>query len=68
MGKLTDQQIAFIRLIERSDDLGDGWRSVSKAVWPLVQKTVLPGELLEIDTENRRVRLSDKGEVVSKYV
>lgn len=27
---------SFLRLVQRSKDIGDGWRQVSAVLWPLV--------------------------------
>jgi acetamidase/formamidase len=68
MSKLTPQQKSFVALIVRSEDKGDGWRQVSKAVWPLVAKAALPTDLLEVDADTLRVRFTDAGNAVAAYV
>lgn len=50
----------FIRLLLRSPDDGDGWRNLSSACRPLIDAFTRK-ELLEIDAECQRVRLSEKG-------
>ena len=63
---LSKQDSEFLRLIGRSPDRGDGWRSVSAVCWPLVEQFGTP-ELLEIDKENSRVRLTADGVTVLEY-
>jgi len=46
--KLNDKELGFLRLILRSPDRGDGWRSVSSVVWPLVESFTQP-DLIEIE-------------------
>lgn len=64
---IPTQDRDFLRLLERSKDHGDGWRRVSKTCWTLVEafKTT---ELLEMDKENMRVRLTPAGIIVVKFV
>lgn len=61
--KLDSGQKHFLRLIER-DAGADGWCAVSKAVYPVVRKT-MPPELVEheaVGDEGRgRARLTDEG-------
>jgi hypothetical protein len=56
---------SFLALIMRSPDLGDGWRSVSTQVWPLVE--AFEAQDL-IEKGNLTVRLSEKGQAVAQYV
>lgn len=65
--ELTRGEKDFIKLVLRSPDKGGGWRSVSKAVWGLVEP-LNGSELFEVDAENQRVRLSEKGKVVAEYL
>lgn len=67
MSMMSDRSKNFIRLILRSPDIGDGWRQVSSAVWPLVTKAE-NRELLDINEETLRVRLNDEGRVVARYI
>jgi len=53
----------FLKLIARSPDRGEGWRSVSDQLLPIcedITKT-LP-ELIEFEKESSRIRLTEKGE------
>jgi len=62
--KLTSGEKHFLRLIEKGQASPEGWASVSKVLYPLVQR--LPAELIEHEptgTEGKgRARLSDKGQ------
>lgn len=60
---MTEDQKGFLRLIERSPDRGDGWRSISEVLLPVCEKVAgqLP-ELLEFERENSRIRFTEKGE------
>ena len=60
------QDQEFLKLLWRSPDRGDGWRSVSDTCWQLVEMFTTP-ELIEVDKENRRVRLTNEGEAVVLY-
>ena len=64
---LTDHDRDFLRLLARSPDRGDGWRYISDACWLLVEQFEAK-ELLEIDNDFRRVRLTTKGQNVVKFV
>ena len=57
----------FIRLIRRSPDRGDGWRSVSEMLWSLVEGFG-DQSLIETDVAERKVRFSDRGAVVAEYL
>ena len=69
--KLTDDDTGFIKLILRSSDRGDGWRTVCSLLWRLVDKFPHK-ELIEAQEDMRDgggiVRLSDKGKVVAEYL
>jgi hypothetical protein len=64
---ITDNNRSFLKLLLRSPDIGDGWRKVSDVVWTLVDQFDKP-ELLEKDSEGKRVRLSPNGQVVADYL
>jgi len=68
---ITDQQRSFIRLIMRSPDIGDEFRTVSTILTPLVTRIVaeLP-ELYELRTtdEGCSIRLTTQGLTVAKYL
>lgn len=54
-----------LRLIQRSPDRGEGWRSVSEVCWPLVCD--LSPDLVDLDADNSRVRMTDKAVAVLTY-
>lgn len=64
---MTQQDKNFIKLIQRSPDHGNGWRQVSDLCWELILEFKQP-DLIEIDTELKRVRLSHDGTIVAKYL
>lgn len=63
---ITDNQRTMLRLIERSPDVGDGWRQVSSVLWRHVLDQAHP-DLTELDRRNLRVRLNEKGRTVLEY-
>lgn len=67
MSKLADTEVNFLKLIIRSTDRGDGWRQVSTLLWRLVHE-FKPKELIEIDYDKLRVRLSERGKIVVEYL
>jgi hypothetical protein len=60
----------FLRLVERSQDLGDGWRQCSQPVWDRIVMLMPEGvlDLLDMDARARRVRLTDTGLAVLKMM
>ena len=67
MNKLSGQDKSFMSLILRSPNRGDGWRTVSDTCWPLVVMFTAK-DLIEVDEENKRVRLSPEGETIAMYM
>ena len=66
MKKISPWDVDAMRLILRSKDIGDGWRQVAmRQVYEVMEK--LPDELVEKDSANRRVRLTDAGKVVIQW-
>ena len=68
--KIEDAHIDFIRLVLRSPDEGDGWRSVSKMLRNFATKMVEDApQLYETKEEDGKlsVRLSEEGLVLGKY-
>lgn len=70
MLRLSNQQLGFMRLLLRSPDLGDGWRSVSPQQVALLDDCVGDNpELYEVERDNCvRVRLSADGRVLARYL
>jgi len=70
MSKLSDDDINFIRLVQRSPDRGDGWRSVSALLWRMVEGFARQ-ELIERERNEDgtgRVRLNERGNIVAEYL
>jgi hypothetical protein len=67
MTKITDQQKSLLHLIVRTRDIGDGWRQVSDTLWGVVSANAVP-ELMELDVELKRVRLSPEGIIVMGWM
>lgn len=65
-GKMTQIQRDLLRLIQRSPDIGEGWRQVSQLLWPTVSGNCHP-HLTELDAENRRIRITAEGETIVRY-
>jgi hypothetical protein len=57
----------------RSPNTGDGWKTVSRVLWRLVDDFGRP-ELIEVDKftaeseKAGRVRLSEAGKIIAKYL
>lgn len=65
--KLTQLQGDTLRLLMRSPDSGDGWRTCA----PIMFKTFIlpmPESLIEKDIENRRARLTHEGRTVVEWL
>jgi len=66
MAEWTPEKIrAMLRLTQRSEDIGDGWRQCSHTVFALLLG--FPEELMEQDLPKHRVRVTSAGEAVVKY-
>ena len=66
--KLQDEEISFLRLIERSDDIGDGWRQCSPILWNHFIQGFHHTELIELKENEKQVRLSERGKIVVEYL
>lgn len=66
---LSENQAIFLKLVLRSPDVGEGWRNVSRAVWKIIEEQAesLP-ELIEIDKDTFRLRLTKEGQIVVRYL
>lgn len=59
--KLTREQKNLLELIERSKDIGGGWKQVNDTLWAGLVLKIDLGELAELDHENKRIRLTREG-------
>lgn len=68
--KLPQQQKDFLRLVLRSPDVGDGWRSVSPILVPVTKKQVASNpELFETrDEDGFLIRLTERARIVTDYL
>lgn len=66
--KLGAKDIDFLRLIQRSHDIGDGWRQMSETLWLFLVPRFEYKELLELNETERKVRLSERGKIVVEYL
>lgn len=69
--KLDDQQSAFIKLLLRSPDIGEGWRKVSNILIRATEiQVALNPELFEFESmpEGSRIRLTERGSVLGEYL
>ncbi len=58
--QLTSGDRHILKLIDR-DKKPDGWTTCSEVVWNGIV-TKMPPQLVELDADNMRVRLSNEGE------
>lgn len=65
--KITENHRILFSLINRSRDLGDGWRQVSDQLWPHIRPQAHP-QLTEIDENSKRIRFTAEGHTVMKYL
>lgn len=63
---LNQHDKSVLMLASRTQADKNGWRKVSAFCWPAVLKFATP-ELLEIDRDNFRIRLTPEAEAVVKY-
>ena len=57
---IFDEQKSFRDLLQRSKNIGDGWRQVSEALWPFALEQVAkqPGQF-DVDEQLKRIRFFD---------
>jgi hypothetical protein len=65
--KLTERDHSFLALIQRSPDIGGGWRKVSPHLWALIGG-FKHAELIEKDEECSRIRLTEAGQLIVRYL
>lgn len=67
--RLPQTHRAFMQLVLRTADGGDGWRNISPALIPITESMVREHpELYEFVLEQRRVRLTQRALVLMDYV
>lgn len=66
---LAPKQIDILRLIQRSKPNHEGWYTVSKMIWPIINGA-LPTDLVETaETDNGgHLRFTARGQAVSDYL
>ena len=64
--------VVFLKLLMRGKDIGDGWRNVSETLTPYALGEVKKSpELFEVEQpegEKLRIRLTERGKILSEYV
>lgn len=69
---LKDDDRNFLKLIQRSPDIGEGWRQVSPKLWQLVgmhEKTIPTlFEAVHEPTGGGRVRLTEEAVILLKWL
>jgi hypothetical protein len=65
--KATELQIDVLKLILRSPDRGNGWRSCAPVLFEKLIKD-MPDELVEKDADGLRARLTDDGEALAEWM
>ncbi len=63
---LTEKQIELCRLLQRSSPEDDGWTKVSEHLVEAVVENLSP--LLEFNHDSRKLRFSEDGKIVMKYL
>lgn len=69
MSSLQSEERNILRLIQRSPDNADGWKNVSKLLWPLlnlIRDDLVEKELLADGCG--RCRLTERGKIVLEYM
>jgi hypothetical protein len=64
--KVTENDRILFALINRSRDIGDGWRQVSDQLWPHIRPQAHP-QLVEVDEVLKRIRFTTEGLTVLRY-
>jgi hypothetical protein len=61
--------VSFLKLIGRSDDVGDGWRKYSDQMKGLVRTNhaAYPG-IFEMDDDNNLIRTTAEGNILVKWM
>ena len=60
----------FMKLIMRSPDVGDGWRTITKNLWACIELHSRPElvESVQDETGGGRLRLTERGRIVFEYL
>ncbi len=64
--KLTTFQIDTIRLIKRSKTDENGWAQCTDKIYPYIKQ--MPVDLVECDDAKKKVRLTEEGKIVAKWL
>jgi len=64
--KLTVDQLAGLKLVERSEKDSDGWVLCNPKIFKALL-TAIPTDLMEFDRETKRIRLTKEGKTVLKW-
>lgn len=64
---LSDDDKHTLKLIARSPDRGEGWRTCSPLLWSGIIIPFGAKELIELDEVNRRVRLTQRATDLITY-
>lgn len=64
--KISDNDVAFLKLLQRSKPDEEGWCNVAPMLWKLVEMFTRK-ELIET-RNNNQVRLSARGLIVVEYI
>ena len=62
------QQIDLCKLINRSPDVGDGWRQSGPSLWTNLILKVKHDDLMELDHDNMLVKLTNEGSILLQYI
>jgi len=68
VSKLSQTEKDYIQLFLRSPDRGDGWCNIAERLWQVLVDQFPHKELIEMDAERRRARLTPDGLVVARYL
>jgi len=65
--KLSNIQKDAINLLLRSKDIGEGWRQCAPKIYAIIAAEI-PDDLLEMDDKLFRLRLTQEGKAVAKWI
>ncbi len=64
-GRLSPETKHLLRLIRKDQD-SEGWTKVSELLWPFAIQ--LPYELVTMSTDERKIRLTEVGNIVVDWL